>query len=157
MSFLTDKPLMVLYEFLEQRCGIMYTPDFQALGRVVDGKLVGVIGFNNFNGASCQMHMAGDTPRWASRGFIETAFRYVFLQRELNMVFALVPSDCPVARQIDLRVGFKELMTLKGAHPAGALHMLCMRRSECRWLERTHGKERKSDAAGSWAAGSSVH
>lgn len=146
-SFLTDKPLMVLFEFLELHAGIMWTPDFQALGRVVDGELIGVIGFNHFNGASCQMHMAGERG-WATRGFIETAFRYVFLQRSLNMVFGFVPSGNTAALDIDLRVGFRKLMSIPGAHPDGALHILCMRREDCRWLERKkHGQERHSRAA----------
>lgn len=147
MTFLTDKPLMVLFEYLEQKCGIMWTPDFQALGRVVDGRLVGVIGFNNFNGASCQMHMAGE-PRWVSRGLIETAFRYVFIMRDLKMAFAFVPSGNQVALDIDLRVGFKKLMTIRDAHPDGALHVLQMRKENCRWLGRQrHGQEINSRAA----------
>ncbi len=148
MSFLIDKPRMVLFDFLRERIGLMLTPDFQGLGRVVDGKLVGVIGFNNFNGASCHIHMAGDTKRWMSRALLETAARYVFIQRNLNLMFGLVPSGNVAALEQDLRMGFTHMITLPGAHPDGSLHILQMSKANCRWLERkNHGKEIHSRAA----------
>src|SRR5690349_22126724 len=124
MSFLVDKPLTTLFGFIAERTGIMWTPDFQALGRVVDGKLVGVIAFNNFNGASCHIHMAGDGGRWMNRALLETAARYVFIERKLEMMFGLVPSGNKAALEQDLRMGFTELITVPGAHPDGALHIL---------------------------------
>ncbi len=146
-SFYTDKPRMVLFEFLEDRIGLMWTPDFQALGRVVGGKLVGVCGFNSFNGASCQMHMAGDRG-WITRGMIETAFRYAFILRGLNVVFGVVPSGNVEALDVDRRLGFTELVTVPGAHPDGALHLLQMRREACRWITRkNYGQENHAYAA----------
>jgi hypothetical protein len=148
MQFLTDKPRMVLFDFLRERIGLMLTPDFQGLGRVVDGKLVGVIGFNNFNGASCHIHMAGDTKRWMSHGLLETAARYVFIQRKLNLMFGLVPSGNESALEQDQRMGFKLMLTLPGAHPDGALHILQMTKADCRWLERkSYGKKIHPHAA----------
>jgi hypothetical protein len=152
MHFLVDKPRMVLFEFLKDRIGLMLTPDFEGLGRVEirDGKrtLVGVIGFNNFNGASCHIHMAGDTKRWMSRGLLETAARYVFLQRGLNMMFGLVPSGNVAALEQDQRMGFTLVTTMQGAHPDGALHILQMTKAGCRWLERKkYGQEIHSHAA----------
>lgn len=147
-TFLTEQPLTTLFGFIAERTGIMWTPDFQALGRVVDGKLVGVIAFNNFNGASCHIHMAGDGQRWMSRGLLETAARYVFLQRGLSMMFGLVPSGNKAALEQDLRMGFVELIEIPGAHPDGSLHILQMTREQCRWLERKkYGQEIYTRAA----------
>lgn len=147
MSFLTDRPIPALFAFLRERIGLAWSEDFQALGRVVDKKLVGVIGFNNFNGASCFIHMAGD-PGWMTFGMLETAARYVFLQRNLDMMFGLVPSGNQHALEIDLRLGFKHLITIPGAHPDGALHLLQMTKDECRWLKRKrYGKEVHARAA----------
>lgn len=154
MHFLVDKPRMVLFDFLRERIGLMLTPDFQGLGRVridEDGKkkLVGVLGFNNFNGASCHIHMAGDTKRWMSRGLFETAARYVFIQRNLNVMFGLVPSGNVAALEQDLRMGFTLVQTMEGAHPDGALHILQMTKADAgRWLERKkYGQEVNSRAA----------
>jgi RimJ/RimL family protein N-acetyltransferase len=137
---------MVLFQFLKDRVQLAWTEDFEALGRVVNGKLVGAVGFHGFNGASCFVHMAGD-PGWMTRGLMETAVRYAFVTRELNMIFGLVPSGNTKAREIDLRMGFEELQTIPGAHPDGALHLLVMKRENCRWLERKHGWEERSKAA----------
>lgn len=137
---------MVLFDFLKQRIQIMWSEDFEALGRVVDGKLIGAVGFHGFNGASCFVHMAGD-PGWMSRGLLETVSRYVFVMRGMNMMFGMVPSGNTRAYDIDLRLGFKELLTIPGAHPDGAMHMLVMRKEDCRWLERDNGKEIRARCA----------
>jgi hypothetical protein len=148
VNFLIDKPITTLFSFLAERTGVMWTPDFQALGRVVDGKLIGVIGFNNFNGASCHIHMAGDGGRWMSRAMLETAARYVFYSCKLEMMFGLVPSGNKAALEQDLRMGFTQLIAIPHAHPDGALHILQMTRAQCRWLKRKkYGQEIHSAAA----------
>jgi hypothetical protein len=136
VSFLVEQPLTTLFGFLADRIGIMWTPDFRALGRVVDGKLVGVIGFNNFNGASCHLHMAGDGARWMNRALLETVARYAFIGCKLEMVFGLVPSGNKAALEQDLRMGFTHLIEIPGAHPDGSLHILQMTRKQCRWMTR---------------------
>lgn len=129
-------PIPLLFDWLEKRVGLEWTPGFRAIGRVVDGELVGVVGFSGQNGASCQMHMAGEGKRWASRGFICEVFRYAFDVCGYNVVFGLVPSGNVAAYDIDIRLGFKELATIEGAHPDGALRFLMMRREDCRWLDK---------------------
>lgn len=127
------EPLPLLFSWLQERIGLVWSEDFRAIGRVVNGQLVGVVGFNGQNGASCQMHMAGEGKYWISRNFIREVFRYAFVTCGYNVVFGLVPSGNIVALEIDLRLGFKELATIVGAHPDGALHFLVMRREDCRW------------------------
>lgn len=127
-------PTPLLFDWLQRRTGIERTPGFRAIGRVVDGELVGVVGFNGQNGASCQMHMAGEGKHWISRKFIREAFRYAFEVCGYNVVFGMVPSGNVAAYDIDIRLGFEEVATIVGAHPDGALHFLVMRREDCRWL-----------------------
>lgn len=152
-SFLVDKPLMVLFDFISTRTGLMWTPDFRALGRVVvdehgNRTLVGVIAFNNFNGASCYIHMAGDGKRWMSRALLETAARYAFVTNNLELMIGLVPSGNTAALEQDLRMGFTQVVELPGAHPDGSLHVLQMKKSACTWLKRKkHGQEIHSRAA----------
>jgi len=145
VSFLTNSNQMVLWDWLSQRVGIPYSSDFTALGRVVDGKLIGVVGYNNFTGTSCQMHMAGEG-RWMNREFLYEAFRYPFETLGLTMVLGNVPSGNIRALRIDLKLGFKELLYIPGAHPDGGIHLLQMKRENCRWL-RNHGKKEHSEAA----------
>jgi len=147
MSFLTDAPRMVLWNFLKERVGVAWSGDFVSLGRVVDGVLVGVVGYNNFTGTSCHMHMAGDGGRWVDRAFLYEAFRYPFETLNLAMVFGVVPSGNTRALKMDLKLGFRELIYIPGAHPDGGIHLLQMHRAECRWLRKSHGKEVHSVAA----------
>lgn len=127
-------PLDLLYEWINERVGLARSEDFRAIGRVVDGKLVGVVAFTGYNSASLQMHMAGDDPRWMSRSFLRESFRYAFDICGCNVVFGMVPSGNLTALEIDLRLGFEEVANIAGAHPDGSLHILMMRREQCRWL-----------------------
>jgi hypothetical protein len=130
------EPKELLYRWLNDRISLAWCEDFRAIGRVLNGELVGVVGFTGHNGASCQMHMAGVTKDWMSRSFLRESFKYVFETCGYNVAFGVVPSGNTVALDIDLRLGFKELATIVGAHPDGALHFLVMRREDCRWLTR---------------------
>lgn len=146
-SGLTTAHQTALWEFLQERIGIPWSTDFIALGRVAEGKLVGVVGYNNFTGTSCHMHMAGDGGRWISREFLKEAFRYPFGTLDLTMVFGIVPSGNIRALGIDRKLGFRELIFIPGAHPDGGIHILQMTRDECRWLRKPNGKEVYPEAA----------
>jgi len=146
-SGLTTAHQTVLWEFLKDRIGIPYSTDLICIGRVMDGKLAAVVGYNNFTGTSCHMHMAGDHPRWISREFIRAAFEYPFGTLDLTMVFGIVPSGNIRALGIDRKLGFRELIYIPGAHPDGGIHILQMKRDECRWLRKPDGKEVNSEAA----------
>lgn len=137
-DFLTTDHQTVLWEWLRDRVGLPWSTDFIALGRVKEGRLIGVVGYNNFTGTSCHMHMAGE-PGWVSRGFIREAFRYPFGTLNLTMVFGIVPSGNIRALRIDRKLGFRELIYIPGAHPDGGLHILQMTRGECRWLREPNG------------------
>lgn len=130
---LVGKPLEALYEWLNDRIGLARTEDFRAIGRIKDGKLVAVAGFTGYNGASIQMHMAVEGGHM-SRLHLKEAFRYAFETCGCEVVFGMVPSGNERALEIDLRLGFKEVANIAGAHPDGSLHILMMRREDCRWL-----------------------
>lgn len=133
-QFLTCEPRESLYKFLAPRIGLAWSSDFHAIGRVVDGTLVGVVGYNGFTGSCCQMHMAGDTKHWITREFLLQAFRYPFVTCGLNLVLAVVPSGNLQALEIDRKLGFEEILYLPRAHPDGGLHFLKMTREQCRWV-----------------------
>lgn len=133
---------MVLWEFLEKRINLPWSTDFQAIGRVVDGELIGVVGYNMFTGSSCQIHMAGTRKGWITRRYLHAAFKYPFVDLDYKMVIGLVPSGNTEALDIDKRIGFTELIYIDGAHPDGGTHLLQMKREDCRWLKygEKHGR-----------------
>ncbi len=143
---LTTEKQEVLYQFLRDKVGIPWSSDLVCIGEVHEGGLVAVVGYNAFTGTSCQMHMAGDHPRWMTRKFLYEAFRYPFETLGLTMVLGNVPSGNIRALRIDLKLGFTELLYIPGAHPDGGIHLLQMKRENCRWL-RNHGKKEHSEAA----------
>jgi RimJ/RimL family protein N-acetyltransferase len=147
VDFLTTHPPEALFAFLQKRVGLAWSTDFVSIGRVLDKTLVGVVGYNNFTGTSCHMHMAGDGGRWMNRAFLKASFGYPFETLGLQLVFGVVPSGNHRALKIDLKLGFEELIYIPGAHPDGGLHILQMRREKCRWLRETYGKEVQSEAA----------
>lgn len=119
----------MLHDWLKKRISIPWSTDLRCLARVVDGEIIGIVGYEGFTGTACRMHMAGEKG-WITREFIWRAFNYPFGILDLDMVFALVPSGNKTALEIDLRWGFRELMYLKGAHPDGGLHFLRMTKKE---------------------------
>ena len=146
-SSLTTANQTVLWEFLRDRIGIPYSTDLICIGRVKANQLIAVVGYNNFTGTACHMHMAGDDSRWMSKEFLHEAFRYPFQTLDLTMVFGVVPSGNIRALGIDRKLGFRELIYIPGAHPDGGIHILQMTRDECRWLRKPDGKEVYSEAA----------
>lgn len=130
---LISYPLDTLYEWINERVGLARSEDFRAIGRVKDGKLVAVSAFTGYNGASLQMHFAVEGCLM-SRRHLQESFRYAFEICDCKVVFGMVPAGNTRALEIDLRLGFEEVANIAGAHPDGSLHILMMRRENCRWL-----------------------
>lgn len=131
----------ILAHWLCERIGYMPTPHLRCIANVTrEGKILGVVGFDGWNGASCQMHVAGEG-NWVSRELIRAVFDYVFNTSRLNVVLGLVPSGNERALRFDLHVGFKEVARIAGAHPDGALIVLELRKENCRYLRKEHGQE----------------
>ncbi len=129
---------MVIHDWLKQRIGLPWSTDFKAFARVVDGKIVGVVGYEGFTGTCCRIHMAGEG-NWINREFIKLAFDYPFKLLDLPMVFGVVPSGNTRALELNKKLGFKQLLYVEGAHPDGGLHFLQLKRED--WMRTRHGKE----------------
>lgn len=127
-----------LVRWLCERIGYTPTPSIRAIGSVgSDNVLHGVVGFDGFNGASCQMHVAGD-PGWVNRAILHAAFDYPFNFAGCSVVLGVVPSGNAEALRFNERLGFRTVAVIPEAHPDGALVVMAMDREECRWLDRPH-------------------
>lgn len=139
----------ILTTWLCDRIGLVATPDLRCLGRVRDGKLIAVVGFDGWNGASCQMHCAGDDPRWINRDFLSRAFSYPF-DNGYQVLIVLVPSGNKKAIKLNKHLGFSTLVEIPDAHPDGSLLVMSMPREACRWIKKGmkhHGQEIRSAAS----------
>tara|TARA_R110000868_G_scaffold197709_1_gene443950 strand:- start:264 stop:683 length:420 start_codon:yes stop_codon:yes gene_type:complete len=130
-----------LAAWLCERIGLMPSPHLRCIAHVnaAGDAVMGVVGYDGFNGASVMMHMAG-TPHWIDKTLLHATFDYPFNVMGCNVVLAAVPSGNEVSLDMTKRLGFKTLAVVEGAHPDGALHLLAMTREECKWLapRRTH-------------------
>lgn len=98
-------------------------------------QIAGVL-FNEFNGASIQMHVAAEPgAKWLNRAYLGICFGYAFRQCKVNKVLGYVGSQNLVAQRFDKHLGFKEETRIPDAHPDGELIIYSMTRDECRWLE----------------------
>jgi len=136
----------VLASWLCKKIDYIPTPAIKCIGNIVNGQIVGVIGYDGFNRASVHMHVAGE-PGWVTKSMLFAAFDYPFRVLKCNMVIGLVPSGNTDAIRFNTRLGFKVENELIGAHPDGALLLMTMRREDCRWLEARYGKEVRSTTA----------
>lgn len=136
-------------EWLCERIGLTPTNDLVCIGNEFDGQLRGVVGYDNYNGASVMMHVAGEG-NWFTKDMLHAVFDYPFNVMEVNMVIGLVPSGNTDAIRFNKHIGFKLEYTIKGAHPDGALLIMSMTREECRFLNRArsrHGQEEQATAS----------
>lgn len=134
---------VTLSNWLCSRIGLVPTSDLKCIGNVLNGHLKGVVGYDNYNGASIMMHSAGDDP-WLTKQMLRAVFDYPFNVCKCNVVIGLVPSGNLQARKFNEHIGFKVQCVLEGAHPDGALVLMTMKRGECRFLDlsrRSHGQE----------------
>jgi len=96
--------------------------------------VLGVVGYDNFNGASCQMHVAG-VGNWVTRDFLFAAFDYPFNECNLECVLGTLPSSREDGINFSFHIGFKPLFNIPRAHPDGELMVMVMYKEECPWIK----------------------
>ena len=101
-----------------------------------DGSLAAAVLYDNYNGASIQMHVAATTPKFLLwKNYIRACFGYPFLQLGCAIVIALVPAANVRARRMDEWLGFELACGIPQGHPTGDMLIYTMPRAKCRWLE----------------------
>jgi RimJ/RimL family protein N-acetyltransferase len=117
----------------------------QCIGRLKNGRLVAVAGYDDFTDTSCQVHVAG-TDGWLDREMLRAMFHYPFEILNLRVVIGLVPEGNAAALRLNRHLGFDVDAIIKDAHPDGALVIMSMRKENCRWLKeaKRHGKKEQT-------------
>lgn len=136
----------LLASWLCKRIGLRPSTDLKCIGTVVDKKIIGVVGYDGYNGASVMMHVAGDAG-WCTRSFMYAAFHYPFEVMKCRVVLGLIPCGNRAALRFNRHAGFDILSNIHDAHPDGSLVLMVMPRSRCRFLEPRYGKEVKTASA----------
>lgn len=125
-----------LGRWLCPRTGGRYVPGAGVyIGNEINGKLVAVVGYEDYNGASVRIHVAGEG-HWMTREFLWFAFYYPFEQMKVKKLIGLVAGTNERALKLDKHLGYVEEAVIKDAVPGGDLHILTMTKEQCRFLKR---------------------
>jgi hypothetical protein len=112
----TDEQAM-LVAWLCERLELIPTAAVMAIGSVNEkGELLGVAGYDNYNGSAVDMHMAG-TAGWWNKAFLHYAFYYPFVELGCKIAIGKVAGKNKLALDIDRRLGFKEVCVIPDAFP----------------------------------------
>lgn len=132
----TDDARWAMFKFLQEHgITLAMSEDFHAIGRISNGSLSAVVGYNAFSGLTCSMHVAG-IGRWMTRELLKVAFHYPFIQVGLVQVFAQTAANNLRALKLEYNLGFKELGRIDNGWQRGIdMVILTMKKSDCRWLE----------------------
>lgn len=91
----------------------------------------GAFAWTGHEGETIQMHYAGAHKHWMTREFLRRAFTYPFQTLGVKVIFAFLPEDKLHARDVAIRLGFRQHGDII---PGVRLWMLTMVREDCRWL-----------------------
>lgn len=135
MKRIITSPQDELGAWLCERTKGQYTPNVgQYVGLEENGQIIAVVGYDNYNGASLSMHVAGEGKRWMTREFLWYAFYYPFVEVGVKVIIGLVSGDNEAALKLDKHLGFEEACIIKDASPNADLHILTMPREKCKFL-----------------------
>ena len=113
--------------------------DTVAIGLEIGGELVGVVYYNDFTTANCNMHVVSSRRgKWLTRGFLAAAFAYPFVQLKLRRVTGLVKSRNFEAMTMNLRLGFQVEGRMIEAAEDDDVVVLGMLRRNCFWITEEH-------------------
>lgn len=106
----------------------------QGIGKIVDGKLIAGVLYEDFNQANIFCHIAGEG-NWADRGFLGIIFHYPFIQLKVRRI--TVPIDGKNDKSIKLveHMGFKLESRLEQATLDSDLLLYRLFKDECKYLK----------------------
>lgn len=117
--------------------GCFYNPESNVvISREKDGKLLGGVVFQAYNGASIVIQVASFDPHWLDRDMLWMAFHYPFEQLGVQKLFTQTPSNNLKALDFNRKLGFKDEARIAGVFRDADLVIRSMCREDCRWLKR---------------------
>ena len=100
-----------------------------------DGKIVGVVMFDNWTHSAVQVHIRIDDPLVFKHGMHREVCKYVFLQSGREQMIGLVPASNKKALKLDKHFGFEEIFRLEDGYKIGEdMVLLRMKKADCQYL-----------------------
>jgi RimJ/RimL family protein N-acetyltransferase len=104
------------------------------IGRVREGKVIACTSYSNFNGNSCDVHIASSEKHWLSKEYLRVIFDYPFNQLNLRCIMAYIHADNEKSLGLCRHLGFSKVAEIPNAHALGDLVLMAMQRDECKFL-----------------------
>jgi len=113
------------------------------IGWEKDGRLVAGVAYANWNGVNVECHIASDrSRRWLTREFLWTIFDYPFNQLGADRITVCVGEGNRDSTRFVRHLGFILEARLRAAHPTGDLLIFCMKRQDCRFIQKRIHREK---------------
>ena len=140
MLIVADSPELkeLAAEILLKEIGVQPSADQQAIfwanpeTKVIEW----CIGFTNFIGKTCQIHVVNFNKKYTPRKLLWATFDYPFRQLGLESLIGIVNSNNEQAMKYDQNLGFKEVHRFVGLHDDGGdIVVFEMKKDECRFVK----------------------
>lgn len=107
MRYLFNTPDNVR-EWVSAKLGMPKVGDdkFSAIGIVKDNELEAGAVFHNYTGYSVELSFASESPRWCTKGVLQTIYKYVFVQLGCERFQAVTAKKNKQARKALEKIGF---------------------------------------------------
>ena len=133
--FMVAEPQEALRDWISKRLNQQFPEDSTFLGQVKENKLVAVIGYCNFVGKSCAIHIASEGSHWMNRELLWACFDYPFNKLEKKVIVTALDANNEKAVRLNRHLGFHIETVIKDAHENGDLMIMTMRKENCRFLK----------------------
>jgi len=132
----------ILSKWLSDRIGYKPNLGLQCIGNASsDGKILGVAGYDSWNGASCNIHIAGEGNNWLSRAFLHIMFDYPFNRENVKVLICKISSQNKKSIKFAKHIGFEEVGVIENGAIDGNLVIMQLQRENCRFLDKKYNHE----------------
>jgi hypothetical protein len=116
-----------------------YPQNTACIGQEKDGKLIAVVGYNNFTERLCQIHVASTDVYWLNKYLLFAIFDYPFNKLKVKAIIAPICKDNVKSLNLCRKLGFEQVADIPYGHPNGDLIVVAMKRNQCKWLQQGEG------------------
>ena len=140
MLIVADSPKLkeLAAEILLKEIGVQPSADQQSIfwANAETKVIEWCIGFTNFIGKTCQIHVVNFNKKYTPRKLLWATFDYPFRQLGLESLIGIVNSNNEQAMKYDQNLGFKEVHRFVGLHDDGGdIVVFEMKKADCRFIK----------------------
>ena len=124
-----------LRAFIEHKLECTLDPKCQFIGRVRDGKLIGVLGFQHWTREDVEVLWAGERG-FGSKALANVAWHYIWETLGCTRCTGYIRADNTHSLRLAERMGFVREGVKRRARNGVDVIVVGMLREECRWYEQ---------------------